>query len=512
MKKRILNLLLVAAMLLTVVFSAVGCADKRTPVETLTDAAGKTSEQISGFFHSEILQSAAKNGSVSISSKAEGMGDLNLTAYLNEDPSKQYVRADMNASALGFGVRCDMTQSSIAVSSEKLLGNKAYGLDLSSVKEKFAASALADPSSSMYIGEENVNMLKEMLNQLTSSSAEGLDLNAVYARYRNLLLKQLEESGKLEKTSEKGQITVSAQLTHEDLTKIYKAFVTEIKADQQLKSFILSIQSIPGVDELPDDFYEGLDNSVKEFEDSEDKPALAFTVVINKKGGTVKNAEIRFLEKEKEVGKLTFANETSKITVDFTSDELTAHFQMNLEAKAVKSMEGKITAIETDEDDDAAAPEDGGRTEIEFKWEATDASKSEYSYTAKSFWANNLLLTSTVKGTVTVNGKESIVITADISAAEEGTDDEDGSVSSGIGLLGSFSSLTITIKANDPAPEFPAYDNLLDMSDNALAALIADIGEKIGIPGRGEIDDSDFDFDFDDSDFDFDFDDSDLDF
>ena len=104
------------------------------------------------------------------------------------------------------------------------------------------------------------------------------------------------------------------------------------------------------------------------------------------------------------------------------------------------------------------------------------------------------------------------MITADISAAEEGTDDEDGSVSSGIGLLGSFSSLTITIKANDPAPEFPAYDNLLDMSDNALAALIADIGEKIGIPGRGEIDDSDFDFDFDDSDFDFDFDDSDLDF
>ena len=495
MKKRILTLLLAAATLLTVAFSMAGCADKRTPVETLTDAAGKTSEQFSGLFHQEVLQAAAKNGSVSVNYKLGDDASINATAYLNEDPGKQqmFVDVDMN-----YKFRLNMSQDSIAVSSDQLLGDKTYGLDLKTIKEKI--SRLEDPTGALFIGEDNVAMLKEIVNLFTNDPSETLDLNAMNKRYRELLLKELEDSGKLEKTSGTGEITVSAQLTHEDLTKIFKAFVAELKADQQLKTFLLSLSSIPGTDQMPDSFYEALDNAVKDFEEEEEKSALSFTVVINKRTGAVKNAQIIFLENEKEVGKLLFASETSKITLDYTSKEANAHFQMNLEAKALKSVEGKVVLSDMDEDADVAAPEESDSIEMEFKWEAADASKSDYSYTVKTYHYNELFSTSTLKGTVTVNGKESMVITAE-SSVDDDDSDSSGTSMGGIGILfGRNINMTITIKANDPAPAFPAYENLLDMSDNALMALINKIGGKIG---EAEWDDEP-DFDFDDSDFDFD--------
>ena len=209
-----------------------------------------------------------------------------------------------------------------------------------------------------------------------------------------------------------------------------------------------------------------LDDAVKELKESEDKLSCGFTVTVNKKAGNIKTAEITFKENDEEVGKISFASESSKVTIDISSDENSIHYQMNLESNKLKSIEGRAVLHEgiVSEDEDASE----SRVEAEFKWEAADASNSSYSYTVKSYSGDNCVGTSTIKGTIKVDGKDSMVITVNLDFSSD---------ESAISMPSIFSvkDITITIKAKDTAPQVPAYDNILEMSEDGIIELVTKV-------------------------------------
>ena len=131
--------------------------------------------------------------------------------------------------------------NAIAIGSKCLLGDTVLGTDLSKIKENLASSPFADPESELYLGEELLAEIVATFN--TAPDTQWLDLQAdfeaVLAKYLDLLKDGLTEYDCATMTDgQHGGKTVTVTLTEESAEKLIRLFYGTAKDDKALRGFL----------------------------------------------------------------------------------------------------------------------------------------------------------------------------------------------------------------------------------------------------------------------------------
>ncbi len=133
--------------------------------------------------------------------------------------------------------------NAIAIGSKCLLGDTVLGTDLTKLKENWESSAFVDPESELYIGKEALAALDNYIASMGISNNQQLDmtadLEALLEKYGELVQEALTENDCATMTdNDFDGKTVTVTLTEESAEKLIRLFYGTAKDDKALRGFL----------------------------------------------------------------------------------------------------------------------------------------------------------------------------------------------------------------------------------------------------------------------------------
>ncbi len=391
-------------------------------------------------------------------------GDVSLKMYADQTPAFAIVGALNLAGAETLDFTAAVDAERFALLSEVILGNDAYGITFAEFMDNFDNSVFGPD------GTYSLGVSADDIAELFAASVQGEEFSKdsmiVFAGFADELKKSLKKHAAIEKgveTLEFGDTeckttTVTVALDSESLYAVCHDMMEHILSDKKLEKYLDEYEDYLAAtieyygDDLVGDFYDEMEESLENLEDSYDE-------------GYVQDSEIDIV--------ITFyINKSGKNLVGFALDGEFDGEKLEMECLAGPSAE-KLDAVyfllkdeystakatfevEKDDKDEYAASfvmKMDGETVAKMDIEL-DRDGGEYALTFEA------------------DGEE-IVLSGQFEQEKRQTVMTIDSLSDGYNTL--HLGITVTVTENDEMPEIGAYTDILTMDETEIDELIADV-------------------------------------
>lgn len=458
----------------------IASAASSTPLALVEKSVTKSFQALEKNQIVSLVEKALNGGSFEVTadlSTAMGIGGANANAklYLDAGKGMAAVTADagMGDEALFDGMIV-MDQNNIAISSDVLFDDEAYGISLKKLAERFNDSEFG-PGGEFDLG---IELPDSFDNLLKNSDQLTKDAEKVVAEALKVLLKSVKSNAELEKEKDTlkfngDKVNVTAvNITVDDkaLVAVISDMLEWAQDDKDLEKFLYDnaekfVPENEDVDpeDVIDEFYDALDDAdVDDLEDmlKEVDFEATLTFYINS-GKQLVGANLE-AEADGEVIKMSAKigpswDKISEISFNYDDGWTTysGSFTVDTDDKEEYSAE-----LELSEDDEVVF---SGT----FEWDKKDGDyelklvTSDYSYWYDEYYTT----TYSIKGELALSAKEA-TITLDSYTEESdnwGTDEVDFDIA-------------LTILASDKMPSMPKYTDVLEMDSEDLTDLVYDLG------------------------------------
>lgn len=473
-----------AAAVAAVAIIAVAAFAGTSPAGLAATGAGNTVKALEGNPVVALFDSVMNGGSAEISVDLDTITEA-LGSYLPLDGSasaKIYADLSVGKMAVTAGLRLDqseeldasvfVSEDSIAVASQWLLGEEAYGVNLKKFSQNFKDSEFGmdgEYSLGVELPEEDKNLTAEM----KKIAADGEKLaKATVAD----LLKIWEENADIDKENAKltfngkevKTTAVSVEMDHEQLFAVVSQALEYIRTNQDIRSyleenaeFIFTRMEQYGdvgpeeAAELIEQFYENLDIICEErmdfladqFEESDVSVLLTF--YITKSGKQMVGVEFEAEADGEKVKGSVYAGPDLKNLEEIS-------FRLNLDGEiyratyAVKTNDSKEFRSEL-----KVRVDDETVFKAEVVWDKKDG---DFEIEAADEWDEFV-----VKGSLEQSGKKTTIVIDSI-----GADGDKVKLNT-----------TIVLTPSDKMPATPAYTDVLTMSAEEIEEVIGELSEVV---------------------------------
>ena len=416
-------------------------------------------------FAGKVIQ----GGSIGAECDMEELMDLPVEGTLS---AKVYTDTDKAALTANFEVEGDTVldaslfadKKSVVVASDVLLGDNAYGINLSKLTEKFNNSVFG-PDGDLSLGIE----LSESVNSIGDDAAKlSKDSQKIIKSVLTELLTSVNDHAEISKGKETLSFNgtdvkvtaVEVQIDGETAAAVAVDMVEYLRSNKALKSFLyeyadkiaslaedFDYDSVDFVDTL-DMLYEQLDEITDD--DLEDLAEnlgdmdldLTLTFYVTKSGKELIGAEFDNDEVKATVLAGPSFKEIEEISVNVDDGYTKYRVNYVVETNTKKEFVAELKVRE-----------DGENILVgEFNW---DKSKGDFEAELTDSWGE----TYGAEGSLDVSSKAVVLVLDSVSEDSYETD------------LG----ITLTVSASDRMPSAPKYTDVLDMSMDDLEDLVSDL-------------------------------------
>ncbi|MBR4057033.1 MAG: hypothetical protein IKK00_02710 [Oscillospiraceae bacterium] len=414
-----------------------------------------------------------KGGSIGAECDMEELMDLPVEGTLS---AKVYTDTDKAALTANFEVEGDTVldasvladKKSVVVASDVLLGDNAYGINLSKLTEKFNNSVFG-PDGDLSLGielPESVNSIGDDASKLSKDSQK--IIKSVLTELLTSVNDHAEISKEKETLSFNGtdvKVTaVEVQIDGETAAAVAVDMVEYLRSNKALKAFLyeyadkiaslaedFDYASVDFVDTL-DMLYEQLDEITDE--DLEDLAEnlgdmdldLSMTFYVTKSGKELIGVEFDNDEVKATVLAGPSFKEIEEISVNLDDGYTKYRINYVVETNTKKELVAELKVRE-----------DGENILVgEFNW---DKSKGDFEAELTDSWGD----TYGAEGSLDVSSKAVVLVLDSVSEDSYETD------------LG----ITLTISASDKMPSMPRYTDILDMSAEDLEDMVSDLESAV---------------------------------
>lgn len=414
-----------------------------------------------------------KGGSIGAECDMEELMDLpvegTLSAKVYTDTGKAALTAELEVegdTVLDASVLAD--KKSVVVSSDVLLGDSAYGINLSKLTEKFNNSVFG-PDGDLSLGielPESVNSIGDDASKLSKDSQK--IIKSVLTELLTSVNDHAEISKGKETLSFNGSdvkvTAVEVQIDGETAAAVAVDMVEYLRSNKALKAFLyeyadkiaslaedFDYASVDFVDTL-DMLYERLDEITDE--DLEDLAEnlgdmdldLTLTFYVTKSGKELIGVEFDNDEVKATVLAGPSFKEIEEISVNLNDGYTKYRINYVVETNTKKELVAELKVRE-----------DGENILVgEFNW---DKSKGDFEAELTDSWGD----TYGAEGSLDVSSKAVVLVLDSVSEDSYETD------------LG----ITLTISASDKMPSMPRYTDILDMSAEDLEDMVSDLESAV---------------------------------
>ncbi len=492
-KKLLIPLAAVAVVILIAVI--ISTVISGMPINMIANALEKSVDKAQDGELADTLADALEGGSIEVSGKLGSMlGDVGMADVDGEFSLKLYM--DMKKSAVaaiasaGIGgaealdFSAFITDKSAVVSSDALLGNKAYGVDLKNFASELEGSVFGgDGKYAIDIPEDVLDSLTKTGDQLLSLDKKGEKAGkAIWGAILKAVADNMELSKSkgaltfVDKEVKTTDITISAD--GKQLTDAIEDVLKAVKKDDDIRAFIKDYTAIMGenLDTDADDIYDAIDEALDNIDKLEESlEDVDLTVIVSIHSGQIVGVDVTLKDDRTKLfdasficgptwDKITEAKLTVKSPVSYTAT-------YTVEENTRENYSAKFTLKQSGEK----------LGELNVEWD-----KSEGGFRVRVKDADM-----TLAGSLKVTGKST---TLTLSYLMTG------------GVKQELGDITLTLTKNDKMPSVPSYENVLKLSEEdvdelantfaeAFNGIMTEIGGILPTPGFDEepgFDDSGF--------------------
>lgn len=427
---------------------------------------------VSALKENEVVVFAGKainGGSIEAACDAEELLDLPVEGTLS---AKLYTSTEKAALTADFEVEGDTVldaslfanKKSVVVASDVLLGDNAYGINLSKLTEKFNNSVFG-PDGDLSLGIE----LPESANSIGDDASKlSKDSQKIIKSVLTELLTSVNDHAEISKGKETLSFNgtdvkvtaVEVQIDGETAAAVAVDMVEYLRSNKSLKAFLyeyadkiaslaedFDYASVDFVDTL-DMLYEQLDEITDE--DLEDLAEnlgdmdldLTLTFYVTKSGKELIGAEVDYDDAKLTVLAGPSFKEIEEISVNLNNGYTKYRITYVVETNTKKEMTAKLKVREGSENI-LVGEFNWDKSKGDFEAELTDSRGETYG----------------AEGSLDVSSKAVVLVLDSVSEDSYETD------------LG----ITLTVSASDRMPSAPKYTDVLDMSMDDLEDLVSDL-------------------------------------
>lgn len=322
----------IAAVVVVAIIAAIVIgALSATPMGLLATGFGNSMKALEGDEMMDFLEQVGNGGSMEASLDLSALLEQSGLPISGTGTIKFYMEEE--ATVLNLGVllaetqKLDATlyanQDSVALASQWLLGDKAYGMNLSNLEESFNNSVFG-PNGAFSLGIEVPENFQEQLDQYATYNEASEKIAMELGAY---LLKTLEKHSDVSKADatvtlggENVKTTaVSITMDSKQLAALFEDMLNYVRNDEDIRAYledyaeILFTQVAYGAlsaDAMVEEFYKSLDEAAAEMDEmkkemEEEEAGLEAVFHISKSGKQLIGVEL-LLESNAEPGKISF--------------------------------------------------------------------------------------------------------------------------------------------------------------------------------------------------------------
>ncbi len=461
-----------AAVLVGIVAGAVA----NTPTNLIRSGIKNTVKSINKMEISQYTNKVMNGGSTEILVDAGALTERFLGEAINGTASiKVYTDAEAAQAAIAADVKMDgtslvdgaliVTEKELVLSSDALLGDNAYGINIEKLAENFEDSIFG-PDGAYSLGIEP-EMIENLMNSTKESEKLMTDAEKVVGDMTKALMKSINKHAEIEKETKKisfnGKDTkttaVEIKLDGDAVEDIAKDMLDYLENDRKFKAFLtdaleyaakVSDEDID-VDDMLDEFYDALDEvEVKEISEMMEDVEVSVTFYITKSGRRLVGMDVAAkVDDEKATISIKAGPSFDKLSeisvaVNYGSTKaevayLVTERSNKLYASELKVKMGKETLFTGKFEWDKKA----GEYELELPIEGQEIK---------------------VEGELSYDGKTATFGIGEVSMGEEAMD---------------LTGISLIMKAEDAMPSVPNYKDVLTMTESDAEAFISDVQKAV---------------------------------
>lgn len=425
----------------------------------------------------ELISGVLNGGSIELACDMEELTE-NLTGQaLAEGNASVKLYSKGTAAALIASIQMDksevvdlgvyMNQKDIAVKSEWLLGDDAYGINLKKAMENFKTSEFG-PDGEYSLG---IELNEDMEKSMAEAEKLAKDMMKIGEDAMATVLKSVRKNAEISKKTTKISLgdkdvktsAITLEMDHEQLFNVFKDAMEYVHTDKELKKFITEnigtilmasgevVDEDEDLQEYVDMFYENLDEAMEEIdelaEEFEDADiSIKLTFYVSKSGKQLIGVEFKAEADDEPIRGYVYAGPDLKnlqeISFRLNMDGETAHGSYVIKTDDSKEFEAKLKIVDPDNDNITCT----------IFWDKKDGD-FEVEYDEYGWYVV------TVEGNMEKSGKKNIITIETI--------DDDGDE---IDL-----NLNLILASSDRMPSVPKYTDVLTMSVDDIEDLMDDI-------------------------------------
>ena len=423
----------------------------------------------------EISNGGSMEVSVDLETLTESMGtgfvldgSVSAKIYSNMKDNQMVMQAGVKLGAdNNLDASMFVNKDSFAVASEWLLGQKAYGFDLKNIGENIKNSPIFGENGTYPI---DIELIENLERRLTDSEEFSKDSEKIAKAVAARLVKAIEKHATIEKENatltfgkeEVATTAVTVELEQEQIYAVVAEMLEYVRDDKALKQYLQDHAAMIFGDmymdenernEMIQDFYDELGDMEDELEELAESLELAdasckFTFHITKSGKQLVGVELKAETYDEPVKFSVYAGPDLKEATEI-SFHLDAGYNNSRISYEVKTDDKKEFEAELKIREDNQIVMRAG-----IVWDKNDG---DFEITAKAEYEGEMIL----KGNYEQSGKKTTIELKNISVDGERIPLD----------------TTIVLAASDKMPSMPKYNNILQMTEDELEELTADLSE-----------------------------------
>jgi len=450
---------------LITVFSFTGCATITNPAYYLDDSLNETKDEMLDFDIANILSEALKNGSVKVDVSSDNemipFEDINAKFFFDQDASSIVSQLSAKFDSQTLDANLFVSPEDYVVSSESILGDKAYGIALDKASENYPNSIFSDNGSEYYIdmSTDEYNSFIEFCNKYAEFTKTTDSVNDIIDDYKTTLLDCIKEYAVADRYKENGITYVTMSFDNESITSILNELAEKLKNDEDAQKILydfarlLSVEEKESVEAQLDKFIATeMDDAINDIKTGD---AIKIDVKVGTVDKIVKSADVTINYDNTDV--LIFNADISddQNTYSITSDGETYELIYDKIENSNSLYSSKITLkYETD-----AMTVTLFKADINWNRD-TSALEIDANVINDSYTSSNEFMNINIKGSLDVTKNSFTLVVNQITVDEVALADI---------------TVTLEVKASDSMPEIPAYQDILLISEDDMNTLVEEI-------------------------------------
>ncbi len=396
-------------------------------------------------------------------------GTASLKMYFNDTPAAALVAGVNMGGVSALDITAVLDSERLAVMSEVLLGESAYGIAFDDFVNKFESSVFGPEGAySLGLSAEDIQEMLDIFAQRQSSSEE---LTLIFTDIAEEVAQCVVKYAAIEKSEETVSFsgndcetaTVSLNYDTDGIYNFCHDLLVYVKEHEALRAYLEANEETLAVsaeyygDDLVGDFYKELDAILTELENAkangevaESDVSVVLTYYISKNGNYLVGISFDATADGETVNAAYFAGPSpeamTEMTLTAVTDDSAVKFTYTVKENDDTAYAADFTLVQ-----DGASDLTG-----EISWDKTTG---EYSLTVTA-----VKDTITLRGTFVKNETAAVFVLGSVSYGETVYD------------LG----ITVTVTYSDAMPEIDEYTELLTMSEEEFTELIYGIAGLLG--------------------------------